>query len=173
MTKITDSIKCDKNSYSLMFLLSFFQYVFDDNRIIFILHSFPTFSMLLQTLPWNILFGPSPMQDYVHPESFLNLRVRKAQAVSTKFTIIPLNGQIPALVYHRDRIRGSNIHTVEHIFRNIFVSHAGQVVIPHTEQAGQVSRRARRKPIAPKSVGIESVEHTEGLYMPGCPAVKW
>ena len=62
-------------------------------------------------------------------EAVFNLGIGKAQLVSAEFRVIPLDGQVTALVDDGDGIRGGHIHTVENILRGILVGHAFQTII--------------------------------------------
>ncbi len=80
-------------------------------------------------------------------ETVFHLFVGEAQLVGAEFRVIPLDGQVTALVDDGYGISRGHIHTVEDVFHSILVGYALQVVIMQLEQFYKIGRRTRCEPV--------------------------
>ena len=101
-------------------------------------------------------------------EPLFHLPVGEAQRVVLKHPVIPLDGQVTALVDDGDGIRGSRVDVVQYRLTGDDVLQFLDRVVVQFEQLDQIRRRSRFKPVAAEFFLRKGVQQAERIVHAGC-----
>ena len=96
-------------------------------------------------------------------EPLLHFAIRESQTVNPEFTVIPLDGEVTALINYGNRIGRGRVDAVQYIRIGFHMRHFMKIIVMYLQEFYQIGRSTRFKPIISKFHFIERIQQAERI----------